>query len=59
MQPIEVLMAKHQELIGQDAWIIEGNYSVCMEPRFDRATAVIWLDPNIYGSVWRYYLTLK
>ena len=50
----EILIEKHNGVIHQDAWIIDGNYSVCINDRMDLATFVIWLDPNIFSSVFRY-----
>lgn len=35
-------------------WIIEGNYSFLMPERFARATSVIWLDFDLWGSLRRY-----
>jgi len=52
--PHDEFLATHDDVIGQDRWVIEGNYSICMPARFDRATAVIWLDPPLTGCVWRY-----
>ena len=53
-QSDEILIKKHTDIIKSDNWIIDGNYSVCMQARVDRATSVIWLDPNIYSSIFRY-----
>jgi len=50
----EALIEKHSGIIKQDAWIIDGNYSVCMKKRLELATFVIWLDPNVFSSVLRY-----
>lgn len=44
----------HDALIAGDAWVIDGNYSVCLPQRLARATGVIWIDPPLLGSVWRY-----
>lgn len=55
-QPDEVLVAEHDRIIQKDSWIIEGNYSVCMAHRFDVARSVIWLDPTVYSSIFRYLL---
>lgn len=52
--PLSEFVVKHAKIIQQDAWVIEGNYSVCMEERFARATAIIWLDMNVLGAAWRY-----
>lgn len=50
----EVLIEQHHKIIMKDAWIIDGNYSVCMKERLDIVTGVIWLDPNVFSSVYRY-----
>jgi adenylate kinase family enzyme len=55
-QSDEILIENHQKIIAQDKWIIDGNYSICMSERLDRATSVIWLDPNTISCVWRYLL---
>lgn len=55
-QSDEILINKHKDIIQSDSWIIDGNYSVCMKPRIDRATSVIWLDPSVYSAVLRYML---
>jgi hypothetical protein len=47
---------EHDDIINQEKWVIDGNYSVCMPQRFDRATSVIWLDPSLLGSISRYIL---
>jgi adenylate kinase family enzyme len=54
-QSDEVLIKKHTEIIREGAWIIDGNYSVCMNDRLDRATFVIWLDPSVFSSIFRYF----
>src|SRR5476649_832584 len=53
-QSDEILIENHNNIIKQDAWIIDGNYSVCMAPRLDLATSVIWIDPSVYSSIVRY-----
>jgi adenylate kinase family enzyme len=50
----EILIQKHNAIIKQDTWIIDGNYSACMNERLDLATFVIWLDPNVFSCVRRY-----
>ena len=40
--------------MASEKWIVDGNYSVCMPQRFQRATAIIWLDPPIIGFLYRY-----
>lgn len=51
-----ILVQKHDDIIKNDSWIIDGNYSICMQQRINRATSVIWLDPNVYSSAFRYLL---
>lgn len=57
----ELFRKDHDRFIAENSeWIIEGNYSFLMKERFFNATAVIWLDFNVRGSVFRYLLrTLK
>jgi len=57
----ELFRKDHAQFLRQNReWIIEGNYSFLMKERFNDATAVIWLDFNVRGSVLRYLLrTLK
>ncbi len=55
-QSDDIFIEKHKDVIKNDAWIIDGNYSICMKSRIDRATSVIWLDPNVYSAVFRYIL---
>ena len=55
-QADEILIENHNNIIKNDSWVIDGNYSICMKPRIARATAVIWLDPTVYSSIWRYLL---
>lgn len=45
---------EHDAILSEDAWIIEGNYSISMPQRFARATAIIWLDFSRYGCLMRY-----
>ncbi len=53
-RPDSELFATHDELIKAERWIIDGNYSGCMPQRFKHADTVIWLDPPLWGTVWRY-----
>lgn len=58
-KPIEETIADHNKVVAQDEWIIEGNYSVCMNERFARATHIIWLDYSplycVYNFIKRRY----
>ncbi|MGL5836693.1 MAG: DNA topology modulation protein [Waterburya sp.] len=46
-------LAKQQELIKGDRWIIDGNYGGTMNIRLAKADTVIWLDFNRYVCLWR------
>jgi len=53
----EILITEHNKIITtHKKWIIEGNYSVCMEKRFSNATSVIWLDLSSISNVFRYII---
>jgi len=47
-------VALHDDFIKGEAWVMDGNYGVCMPQRLARATAVIWLDPPLLGCIARY-----
>jgi adenylate kinase family enzyme len=55
-RPDPDFVADNDKIIMSDAWVIDGNYSVCIPQRFARATCIIWIDPPLLGSVWRYIL---
>lgn len=42
-----------QELIKDNHWIIDGNYSNTMNTRLAAADTIIWLDFNRYLCLWR------
>jgi len=48
----------HDRFTERPAWVMEGNYSVCMRQRFTVATAVIWVDPHLLGCLYRYMMRL-
>ncbi len=52
--PVSEFIATHDEIIKSEEWIIDGNYSDCMPQRFRHADTVIWLDPPLWGTIWRY-----
>ncbi len=52
-RPDEEFVKDHNDIIAQDSWITDGNYSICMPQRFQRATSVIWVDPPLLGCIWR------
>jgi adenylate kinase family enzyme len=53
-RPKSELVTLHDAELGAEAWVIEGNYSICMPQRFARATGAIWLDFGRWGCLWRY-----
>jgi adenylate kinase family enzyme len=48
-------VSKHDVIISEDNWVIEGNYKLCMPQRLARATSVIWLDMPLSGCLFRYF----
>ncbi len=52
-RPDQELVQAHDEILKNNKWILEGNYSVCMSQRFAKATSIIWIDPNVYGAAYR------
>ncbi len=55
-RPDSELFATHDILIKGEKWIIDGNYSGCMPQRFSHADTVIWIDPPLWGTIWRYII---
>lgn len=53
-RPRQEFVALHDEAIQGESWVMEGNYSVCMPQRFERATGVILLEVSTALSLWRY-----
>jgi adenylate kinase family enzyme len=41
-----------QNIVAQDRWIIDGNYSRTMPLRFPRSHAIIWLDLSMTAALW-------
>ena len=50
------LIAAQSNIIKQEKWIIEGNYSICMPDRLQRATGVICLDYHPLNVAYRYII---
>jgi adenylate kinase family enzyme len=45
-----------QEVIAADRWVLDGNFLTdppAVDPRFDRADTLIWLDPPRWKCMWR------
>ena len=45
-------IAKHQEVIDQDRWIIDGNFKSTMSERLERADLVICMDLPRWKCLW-------
>ena len=52
MSPHEEKIAKLQEIIIGEKWIIDGNYGSTMEIRFAAADLIIFLDVNRFVCMW-------
>ena len=58
-RPTDEFIALHNAAITRDHWVMDGNYSICMNQRFGRATGLILLDVPTSTSLLRYcYRTL-
>ncbi|MGD9427173.1 AAA family ATPase [Pantoea sp. NSTU24] len=44
----------HTEAVSQDRWVIEGNYTRCLEERLAHATGLILLDVSVPVALLRY-----
>ena len=56
-RPNEEFVADIDEFLAKNEnWVIDGNYSICIPQRFERATSVIWLDSSRWKRLWRYLL---
>lgn len=47
--------ALHEAAIAADTWIMDGNYSEIMPPRFARATGVVVIDDHVLPRYLRYF----
>ncbi|WP_122039957.1 AAA family ATPase [Asaia bogorensis] len=54
LRPLDVFHADHARAVSGESWVIEGNYSSCMEDRLARATGLILLDASTCLSLYRY-----
>jgi adenylate kinase family enzyme len=50
----EEFIALHDEAISNDNWVMDGNYSQCLQQRLERATGIILLDTPTITSLLRY-----
>ncbi|CAO3432545.1 AAA family ATPase [Azospirillum endophyticum] len=54
-RPKDEFVGLHDAAIAGDRWVMDGNYSVCMPQRFERATGLIMLDISMPVSLLRYF----
>jgi adenylate kinase family enzyme len=48
--------ARVADRIAEDAWIVDGNYSVLRDLVWPRADTFVWLDPPFRVLLWRLFL---
>ena len=53
-RPEAEFLALHDQAVGRDRWVMDGNYSKCMPQRLERATGLILLDVSTPTSLLRY-----
>ena len=54
MRPEADFIALHDAAIRGERWVMDGNYSMCMPKRLERATGLILLDLPPLVSLFRY-----
>jgi adenylate kinase family enzyme len=54
-RPKSEFIALHDAAIAGERWVMDGNYSVCMPQRFQRATGLILLEISTPMSLLRYF----
>lgn len=54
-RPRDEFIALHDAAIAGPRWVMDGNYSICMPQRFQRATGLILLDISTPASLLRYF----
>ncbi|WP_244433746.1 AAA family ATPase [Azospirillum sp. B506] len=54
-RPKDEFIRLHDDAITGDRWVMDGNYSVCVQQRFARATGLIMLDISMPVSLLRYF----
>jgi adenylate kinase family enzyme len=55
MRPREEFITLHDEATGGEFWVMDGNYSICLPRRLERATRLILLDVSTSTSLLRYF----
>lgn len=53
-RPKEEYLELHEAAVSNNEWIVEGNYTQSMDRRFERSTAIINIEMNRFGCMWRY-----
>ena len=54
VRPQQEFIALHDAAIAVHAWVMDGNYRICMPQRFQRATGLILLDAPPPVRLWRF-----
>lgn len=55
-KPDNDLISAHNNILKENEWIIDGNYSLCMPERIAKASSILWLDTNNLTSAFRYLI---
>jgi adenylate kinase family enzyme len=53
-RPTAEFLRLHEQAIRQPRWVMEGNYTRCLDQRLERATGFILLDVATAIGLWRY-----
>lgn len=54
MRPEDEFIALHDEAIAAPKWVMDGNYSICLPQRLERATGLILLEIPVVAGLLRY-----
>lgn len=54
-RPKNEFIALHDAAIAGERWVMDGNYSICMPQRFQRATGLVLLEISTPMSLLRYF----
>jgi hypothetical protein len=52
--PTELFRERVLDTAAGDGWVIDGNYAAVRDLVWDRAEAVVWLDPPLRVILWQY-----
>ncbi|MCJ2181330.1 AAA family ATPase [Novosphingobium sp. 1949] len=53
-RPQAEFLALHAAALATERWVMDGNYSVCLAQRLERASGLIVLDAPLLLRLWRY-----